>query len=102
MVTLAPFAPFITEELWAALGNTGSIHTAAYPQLEEKYLVENTHTYAVSVNGKVRAEIVLPLDITQDDAQAQVLELERVKQWTNGNAPKKFIFVKGKIINVVV
>jgi leucyl-tRNA synthetase len=102
LVTLAPFAPFITEELWSALGNTGSIHTAAYPQLEEKYLVENTHTYAVSVNGKVRAEIILPLDISQDDAQAQVLELERVKQWTNGNAPKKFIFVKGKIINVVV
>lgn len=102
LVTLAPFAPFITEELWEKLGHSHSIHTATYPAFEEKYLVESSHDYAVSINGKVRAQIVLPLDITQEDALTQVLALENVQKWTNGNQPKKFIFVKGKIINLVV
>ncbi len=102
LITLAPFAPFITEELWEKLGNTNSIHTATFPAFEEKYLVESAHDYAVSINGKVRAQIVLPLDITQEEALTQVLSLENVQKWTNGNPPKKFIFVKGKIINLVV
>lgn len=102
LVALAPLAPFITEELWAGMGNKESVHKAAYPKIEEKYLVENTHTYGISVNGKVRAEINLPLDITPQDAENQVLALDSIRKWTNGNAPKKFIFVKGRIINVVV
>ncbi|MFN8300628.1 MAG: class I tRNA ligase family protein [Chitinophagales bacterium] len=102
LITLAPFAPFITEELWEKLGHSHSIHTATFPAFEEKYLVESSHDYAVSINGKVRAQIVLPLDITQEDALTQVLALENVQKWTNGNQPKKFIFVKGKIINLVV
>lgn len=102
LITLAPFAPFITEELWAALGNKESIHTAAFPVFEQKYLVESSHDYGVSINGKVRAQITLPLDISEEDAKAQVLALENVMKWTNGNPPKKFIFVRGRIINVVV
>ena len=102
LITLAPFAPFITEELWNTMGNIGSIHQATFPKVEERYLTESEHTYGVSINGKVRAEIKLPLDITAQDAEKQVLELDAVKKWTNGAAPKKFIFVKGKIINVVV
>jgi leucyl-tRNA synthetase len=102
VIALAPFAPFITEELWSALGNSGSVHTATFPAVEEKYLVESTHNYAVSINGKVRAEINLPADVSADEAKAAVLELDKVKQHTNGAEPKKFIFVKGKIINVVV
>ncbi len=102
LITLAPFAPFITEELWAALGNKESIHTAAFPAFEQKYLVESSHDYGVSINGKVRAQITLPLDISEEDAKAQVLALENVMKWTNGNPPKKFIFVRGRIINVVV
>ncbi len=102
LVALAPFAPFITEELWSKLGNEGSIHQSTYPVVDEKYLIESSHTYAVSINGKVRAEINLPLDVSQDDAKAAVLALEKVQIWTQGADPKKFIFVKGKIINVVV
>ncbi|MDB5281242.1 MAG: leucyl-tRNA synthetase, partial [Bacteroidota bacterium] len=102
LIALAPFAPFITEELWEKLGNEQSIHLAAFPTVEEKYLVENAHEYPVSVNGKVRAHIALALDIEQDEVKRQVLELENVKKWTNGIEPKKFIYVKGKIINVVV
>ncbi len=102
LICLAPFAPFITEELWSALGNKGSIHTAAYPKVEEKYLTESEFDYPVSINGKVRAQVKLSLDLTAQEVEKQVLELEKIKQYTNGAAPKKFIFVKGKIINVVV
>lgn len=102
LITLAPFAPFVTEELWSKLGNTGSIHQAAYPAVEEKYLTESEFDYPVSINGKVRAQVKLGLDITAEEAQAQVMGLEAVAKWTNGAAPKKFVFVKGRIINVVV
>lgn len=103
VIALAPFAPFTSEELWHALGNNGSVHHSSFPAVEQKYLIESAHTYAVSINGKVRAEITLPLDISEAEAKAQVMALDKVKQWTNGAAePKKFILVKGRIINVVV
>ncbi|HWB63818.1 MAG TPA: class I tRNA ligase family protein, partial [Chitinophagales bacterium] len=102
LVLMAPFAPFVTEELWEKLGNTESVHKVVFPVADEKYLVESEHEYPVSINGKVRAQIKLPLDMEQDKAKALVMELENVKKWTNGAEPKKFIFVKGKIINLVV
>jgi leucyl-tRNA synthetase len=102
VIVLAPFAPFISEELWSALGNTQSVHTATYPTLEEKYLTESSFNYAVSINGKVRAEINLPLDMPETEVRTQVLALDKIQQYTSGAEPKKFIFVKGKIINVVV
>lgn len=102
VIALSPFAPFITEELWKQLGNKGSVHQASFPTVEEKYLVESNHTYPVSINGKVRAQVELALDLSAQEVEKQVLEMEVIKKWTNGNAPKKFIFVKGKIINVVV
>ncbi len=102
LITLAPFAPFVTEELWSKLGNTGSIHQAAFPAFEEKYLTESEFDYPVSINGKVRAQVKLGLDVTADEAQAHILGLEAVLKWTNGAPLKKFVFVKGRIINVVV
>ena len=102
VIALAPFGPFITEELWHALGHTGSVHQAAFPAIEEKYLVESSFDYPVSINGKVRAQVEFPLDMGQEEVKAKVLELEAIRKWTNGAEPKKFIFVKGKIINVVV
>jgi leucyl-tRNA synthetase len=102
LIALAPFAPFITEELWAKLGHEESIHKTNFPAIEEKYLVENEHDYPVSINGKVRAQIKLPLDMVQAEVQERVMQLENVKKWTDGNAIKKFIFVKGKIINIAV
>jgi leucyl-tRNA synthetase len=102
LIALAPFAPFLTEELWQALGNTGSIHQTAYPAIEEKYLVESSFNYPVSINGKVRAEIPLALDLDEAAIKAAVLSHETISKWTNGAEPKKFIFVKGRIINVVV
>lgn len=102
VIAMAPFAPFVAEELWSKLGNTGSVHQASFPKVEQKYLVESSHKYPISINGKVRAEIELALDLEQSEVEAQVLALESVQKHTGGNAPKKFIYVKGRIINVVV
>ncbi len=102
LIALAPFAPFLTEELWQALGNSGSIHQAKYPTIEEKYLVESSFNYPVSINGKVRVEIPLALDLDEASVRAAVLSNEIIQKWINGSEPKKFIFVKGRIINVVV
>lgn len=102
VVAIAPFAPFIAEELWEQLGNSGSVHHQSFPKAEARYLIENSHKYPVSINGKVRAEIELPIDITPEQAQQQILALDAVKKWTNGNPPKKIIFVKGRIVNVVI
>ena len=59
-ILLAPFAPFVTEELWELMGNTGSIHHATYPKHDEKYLAEDSITYPISVNGKKRALQAFP------------------------------------------
>ena len=84
------------------MGNKSSIHQASFPKFDEKYLTESEFDYPVSINGKVRAQVKLSLALTAQEAEKEVLGLEAVTKWTNGAAPKKFIFVKGKIINVVV
>lgn len=104
-VLIAPFAPFMAEELWHTLGNASakSVHShAKYPLVNEQYLTESSFDYPVSVNGKVRANLTLPLDLPAEEVQQQTLHHETIQKWTNGAVPKKFIFVKGKIINVVV
>jgi leucyl-tRNA synthetase len=102
LIALAPFAPFTTEELWAALGNKESIHLSAFPQFNEAYLVENSFNYPVSVNGKLRATVELSLALGQDEVLGLVTGLENVKKWMEDKPVKKVIFVKGKIINIVV
>lgn len=102
VIALSPFAPFITEELHEILGNKESVHTATFPVYNEKYLVENSFVYPISVNGKLRATLELPLDMEQTQVQEKVLALEQVQKWLEGKPIKKFIFVKGKIANVVI
>jgi leucyl-tRNA synthetase len=102
LILLVPYAPHITEELWSQLGNEGTVLDAVYPVLEEKYLVETSKEYPVSINGKVRSNINLALDIVQADVEKMVLENEVVQKWLEGKAPKKIIYVKNKMINVVI
>ena len=102
LILLTPYAPHISEELWQALGNTGSVLDADYPKLEEKYLLESSKEYPVSVNGKLRTSITLPTETTSEEAELAVLKNETVKKWLDGKAPKKIIFVKGRMINIVV
>jgi leucyl-tRNA synthetase len=102
VVCLHPYAPHITEELWAALGHSGSIADAQFPVFNAEYLVEDSFSYPVSINGKHRTNIEFSLNATQAEIEPVVLADELIQKWLEGKTPKKIIFVKGKIINMVV
>lgn len=99
---LSPFAPHLCEEIWAQLGNKKSIAFAQWPQYDEKLTIENEITLAVQVNGKLRDTIVVAADISEEDAKKTVLASANVQKWLEGKEPKKIIFVKGKLISIVV
>jgi len=101
-VLICPFAPHIAEELWHKLGHDTSVINAAFPAFEERYITESSKLYPVAINGKMRVEIEFPLDMEQSVIESAVLANETVMKWMEGKAPKKFIFVKGKMINVVI
>jgi len=75
---------------------------AAYPVYEQKYTIESAKEYPVSINGKLRTTILIDLNASQDEVEQIVLKNDVVKKWLNGKPVKKFIFVKGKMVNVVV
>jgi leucyl-tRNA synthetase len=102
LVVLAPYAPHICEELWQLTGHSGSVLDQDYPAVETQYLVENTKMYPVAINGKTRAELEVSLNASQADVEALVLQHEVVQKWLEGKAPKKVIYVKNKMINVVL
>ena len=99
---LSPFAPHIAEELWEKLGHSGGISIAEYPQHDESYLVEASHEYPISINGKVRVKMSFAIDKPKAEIEAEVLAHEVVLKWTEGKPPKKMIVVPQRIINVVI
>jgi leucyl-tRNA synthetase len=99
---LAPFAPHIAEELWQMLGHEGGIAYVAWPSFDPAYLQAETVTYAVQVNGKLRAELPLPLDVTQEEAIAAAKALPRVQKYLEEGTIRREVFVARKMINFVV
>jgi leucyl-tRNA synthetase len=102
LVVMTPFAPHVCEELWEAIGNSGSICDAQWPEWNEEYLKENSVNYTISFNGKARFNMEFPVDAANDAIQAAVLADERAQKWTEGKTPKKVIVVPKKIVNVVI
>jgi len=102
LILLAPFAPHIAEELWHQLGNKESIHIANWPKYNATLLAENSFNYPISINGKTRAQIEFELTATEAEIKQTVLNHELVIKWMEGKPLKKFILVKGRIVNVVV
>jgi leucyl-tRNA synthetase len=101
-VVLSPFAPHVAEELWHQLGHTTTIVDAPYPTYEERFVVDNTKVYPVAINGKPRAEMEFALDMDEAALKAAVLTNDAILKYTEGKEPKKFIYVKGKMINIVI
>ena len=100
---IAPFAPHTAEILWTeTLKNDSSVVDADFPTHDEQYLVESTFTYPIQINGKHRTNIELPVDMENEEIQNIVLADETVQKFTENKEPKKFIVVKGRIVNVVV
>lgn len=98
---LAPFAPHMAEELWHQLGHEDSVHIGHWPTYDEHYLVNDVVTYAVQINGKVRAEVTVSADADQAAVEAAARANEKVTEYLK-NGTKKIIFVPGKLISFVV
>ncbi|MEZ4210978.1 MAG: class I tRNA ligase family protein [Candidatus Paceibacterota bacterium] len=99
---LAPFAPHMTEELWHELGESGSIHKSSWPKADESKLKDEKVKIAVQINGKVRAEIDISPDASEEEAKEIATSEKNIAEIISGTQIKKFIYVKGKIVNIVI
>jgi leucyl-tRNA synthetase len=98
---LAPFAPHITEELWHELGEKKSIHLSKWPIFDESLVVDNEITIGVQVNGKVRGAVTISKEASEEEVMKKIKEDEQILKYLTGE-PKRIIYIKGKIINVIV
>ena len=101
LIVLSPFAPHLCKELHERLGEEGSISLRRFPQVDEGYLEEHDCQYPVSINGKTRTKISLPLDMSQEKIRERIAGDEQVVRWLQGSPIRKIIIVRNRIINVV-
>jgi leucyl-tRNA synthetase len=98
---LAPSAPHLGEEMWEKLGYPYSVHTTPWPDFDESLTIDAVVEIAVQVNGKARDRIEVPNDASEELVRERALASERVQHHLGGRAPKKVIFVPGRLINIV-
>jgi leucyl-tRNA synthetase len=98
----APFAPYISEELWERLGHDSSILDQFWPEYQEEYTRRNTIEYVVQINGKVRVKMDMDSGLAQDEIENLVMIHDRVLELTEGKEIVKKIFVPNKLVNIVV
>jgi leucyl-tRNA synthetase len=96
------FAPHISEEIWKDLGEKKSIHIATWPEYDSKLLISDTTVIGIQVNGKVRAEIEVSNTESEEDVKSKVVKLDKLAPWLQGKNIKRVIYIKGKIISIVV
>jgi leucyl-tRNA synthetase len=101
VLLLAPLAPHVAEELWTSMGATTSLAEVAFPVADPRFLVEDTVELPVSVNGKVRARIVVAADADEATVRAAALAEPNVVAHLAGATPKKVIVVAGRMVNIV-
>ncbi|SHN09766.1 leucine--tRNA ligase [Mucilaginibacter sp. OK098] len=103
VVILSPYAPHICEELWTLLGNeAGTLSYTAFPKFNSAYLVEDDFAYPISINGKTKLNLNMPLSLEPKDIEAMVLASADVQKYLDNKTPKKIIVVKGRIVNIVL
>lgn len=102
LVLISPYAPHIAEELWQQLGHHESIAFTPFPEFNEAYLVEDSFSYPVSFNGKMRFNIELSAALSPQEIEKLVLEAEETHKYLEGKQPKKVIVVPKRIVNIVV
>ena len=98
---LAPFAPHVTEELWQQLGHDDSVHISVWPKYDEQYLTSDNMTIVVQVNGKVRAQLQLPIGADQVSIKTAAMADEKVQTHLEGKEIRKEIYVPGKLYSIV-
>jgi leucyl-tRNA synthetase len=102
VLILNPFAPHLAEELWSALGNSGSTAYQPWPPFDPAFTKSEEKEIPVQVNGKLRAKITIRSDIDDDSMKALALADERIRALTAGKEIKKVIVVPGKLVNIVI
>ncbi|NQS76578.1 MAG: leucine--tRNA ligase [Peptococcaceae bacterium] len=102
LLLLSPFAPHITEEIWAAIGHTGSIHLQDWPQYDPAAIVEDEITIVVQINSKVRERLLIPAGLSAAEMQEKVIGNAKVSRLTEGKKIVKVIAVPDKLVNIVV
>mgnify|MGYP001027916973 CR=1 FL=1 len=101
-LTIAPMAPFIAEEFWKSLGHENSIFTEKWPEYNQDNLEEDQFELVIQINGKVRDKIQVSRSITEEEAKKQAQATEKIKNYLSNQTPKKIIYIKEKLINIVV
>ena len=99
---LSPFAPHLCEELWSILGNKKTLVYESWPEYNPELAKESTATLAIQINGKVRDEITVDAETGEEEIKKLVLASEKVQKWLEGKEPKKVIYVKGKLVSIVI
>ncbi len=99
---MAPFTPHLAEEIWKMLGGDGLVAQAPWPVADPAYLVDDTVTLPIQINGKRRSEITVAKDLPKEDVEKLALADDAVVRALAGGAPKKLIIVPGRIVNVVI
>lgn len=102
VILMCSYAPHISEELWELLGHSDGVTYQEFPTFEASHLVESSHNYPVSFNGKMRFKVEFPLDMDRVEIEKQILAHEKSAHYLDGKTPKKVIIVPKKIINIVV
>lgn len=102
LILLAPFAPFMASEMWEKLGHAESIFKQSWPEYDKDLIKDETIQMPVQINGKVRAILTVPADITEAEAKNIALSDNAILKWLEGKEPKKVIFVKGRLVNIVI
>ncbi len=102
LILFAPFAPFITEELWEKTGEKKSIHLQKWPEYDPGIIKKEKIQLVIQINGKVRDIIEAEAGISEEEAKNLALGSEKIKKWLEGKEVKKIIFVRGRLINIVL
>jgi len=102
IILLSPFAPHICEELWQRLGHKKSILFEPWPEYDPELIKPDEVELVVQINGKVRDKISAAADISEADGKKLALDSVKVQKWLEGKKPKKIIFIKGKLVSIVI
>jgi hypothetical protein len=99
---LAPFIPYVADQMWRELGEKKSIHLSKWPKFDPKKFANETVKIVVQVNGKIRTELVIQKEMDQEAVKAMALKDAAIIPWIEGKEVKRIIYVPGRLVNIVV
>ncbi len=99
---LFPFAPHLAQELWFQLGNSGFLDLQTWPMHDQQLAINEQFQLPIQINGKVREKLTVSADISESELKELVFSSEKVQKWLSGKQPKKFLYIQGRLVSIVV